>query len=52
MVSDREIDLIRARAAGVHTIHYLCKEVPQAMECDWRFSDDSDLAKALENACI
>lgn len=47
MVGDREIDLASARAAGVYSIHYLCKDVPQELQCDWRFSDYADMAAKL-----
>ena len=47
MVGDREIDLLSGRAAGIYGIHYLCKDVPQDLECHWRFSDFSQLAAAL-----
>lgn len=47
MVGDREIDLASARAAGVYSIHYLCKTVPQNLQCHWRFSDFSHMAAAL-----
>ncbi len=49
MVGDREIDLASARAAGIYSIHYLCKNVPQALQCDWRFSDYATMAAKLEN---
>lgn len=48
MVGDREIDLASGRAAGVKSIHYLCKDVPQALECDWRFSDYAEMAQLLK----
>lgn len=49
MVGDREIDLQSGRAAGVRCIHYLCKAVPQALACDWRFSDYAALADTLKS---
>lgn len=49
MVGDREIDLASARAAGIHSVHYLCKDVPQGLECDWCFADYAALAAKLEN---
>lgn len=49
MVGDREIDLASGRAAGVRCIHYLCKDVPQELACDWRFSDYAAMAAKLEN---
>lgn len=49
MVGDREIDLASGRAAGVRCIHYLCKNVPQELACDWRFSDYAAMAAKLEN---
>ena len=49
MVGDREIDLISARAAGVHCIHYLCKAVPQELNCHWRFSDYAEMAAKLKD---
>lgn len=48
MVGDREIDLLSGRAAGICGIHYLCKDVPQQLQCHWRFSDFADLAAALK----
>ena len=48
MVGDREIDLASGRAAGVKSIHYLCKDVPQTLECDWRFSDYAEMAQLLK----
>ena len=47
MVGDREIDLASARSAGVCGIHYLCKDVPQDLQCHWRFSDYADMAASL-----
>jgi HAD superfamily hydrolase (TIGR01509 family) len=47
MVGDREIDLGSGRAAGVYSIHYLCKDVPQDLQCDWRFSDYEVMAARL-----
>ena len=47
MVGDREIDLASARAAGIHSVHYLCKSVPQDLQCHWRFSDFSQMADIL-----
>ena len=47
MVGDREIDLASARAAGIYSVHYLCKNVPQELQCHWRFSDFAQMAKAL-----
>ena len=47
MVGDREIDLASARAAGIYSIHYLCKDVPQDLQCHWRFSDFSQMADIL-----
>lgn len=49
MVGDREIDLISARAAGVYCIHYLCKAVPQELDCHWRFSDYAEMATKLKS---
>lgn len=49
MVGDREIDLASGRAAGVRCIHYLCKDVPQELACDWRFSDYAVMADKLKN---
>lgn len=47
MVGDREIDLVSARAAGIHSVHYLCKAVPQDLQCSWRFGDYAAMAAAL-----
>ena len=47
MVGDREIDLLSGRNAGVYCIHYLCKDVPQTLQCHWQFSNFADLAAAL-----
>lgn len=47
MVGDREIDLASARAAGIYSVHYLCKNVPQELQCHWCFSDFAQMAKAL-----
>ena len=49
MVGDREIDLASGRAAGVRCIHYLCKDVPQALECDWQLWDYADMAATLKS---
>jgi len=49
MVGDREIDLASGRAAGFRCIHYLCKDVPQELACDWCFSDYAAMAAKLEN---
>lgn len=49
MVGDREIDLASGRAAGVRCIHYLCKDVPQELQCDWRFSDYAAMAATLKS---
>ena len=49
MVGDREIDLMSARAAGVYCIHYLCKAVPQELDCHWRFSDYAEMAAKLKS---
>ena len=49
MVGDREIDLASARAAGIYTIHYLCKAVPQELRCHWRFADYADMSDQLKN---
>ena len=49
MVGDREIDLASGRAAGVRCIHYLCKDVPQELQCDWRFSDYAAMAAILKS---
>lgn len=48
MVGDREIDLASGRAAGVRCIHYLCKDVPQELQCNWRFSDYAAMAAILK----
>ena len=47
MVGDREIDLASARAASIYSVHYLCKNVPQELQCHWRFSDFALMANAL-----
>lgn len=49
MVGDREIDLASGRAAGVRCIHYLCKNVPQELECDWRVWDYADMTTILKS---
>ena len=49
MVGDREIDLASGRAAGVRCIHYLCKDVPQELQCHWRFSDYAAMAAILKS---
>ena len=49
MVGDREIDLISARAAGIYGIHYLCKAVPQELNCHWCFSDYAEMAAKLKS---
>ena len=49
MVGDREIDLASGRSAGVWGIHYLCKTVPQTLQCHWRFSDYAQMAKLLKD---
>lgn len=49
MVGDREIDLASGRAAGVRCIHYLCKDVPQELQCHWRFSDYAAMAATLKS---
>ena len=49
MVGDREIDLASGRAAGIYSVHYLCKDVPQELACDWRFSDYAAMAAKLES---
>ena len=49
MVGDREIDLASGRAAGVRSIHYLCKDVPQELECDWQVWDYANMAAILKN---
>ena len=48
MVGDREIDLASGRSAGVWGIHYLCKTVPQTLQCHWRFSDYAQMAELLK----
>ena len=47
MVGDRKIDLQSARSAGVYSVHYLCKDVPQDLQCHWRFSDFASMADAI-----
>ena len=47
MVGDREIDLASGRAAGIYGIHYVCKDVPQLLQCHWRFTDYADMAEKL-----
>ena len=49
MVGDREIDLASGRAAGVYGIHYLCKDVPQDLQCDWRVWDYAEMAANLKS---
>ena len=48
MVGDRELYHISAQVAGIHCIHYLCKDVPQNLQCHWRFADYADLAAAIK----
>lgn len=49
MVGDREIDLASGRAAGIYGVHYVCKDVPQPLQCHWRFTDYADMAEKLTN---
>lgn len=48
MIGDREIDLGSGRNAGARAIHLVCKEVPQALECDWRVEDFDSMLKMLK----
>ena len=47
MIGDRALDLISGKNAGIRTIHYLCKSIPQNLDCDWRFDNFKDFTKAL-----
>ena len=50
MVGDRQIDLDSGIAAGVKTVHYRCKAVPQTLPCDWYFEDFGEMARCLSQA--
>ena len=47
MVGDRQIDLDSGVAAGVKTVHFRCKAVPQELVCDWYYDDFGVMAKSL-----
>lgn len=47
MVGDRQIDLDSGIAAGVKTVHYRCKAVPQELKCNWHFDDFLVMAQSL-----
>ena len=47
MVGDRQIDLDSGVAAGVKTVHFRCKAVPQELPCDWHFEDFGAMAQSL-----
>ncbi len=47
MIGDRELDLASGKNAGIRTVHYICKTIPQTFDCAWRFDDFADFTKAL-----
>ena len=49
MIGDRELDLASGKNAGIRTVHYICKTIPQTLSCDWRYENFADFAKALTN---
>lgn len=49
MIGDRELDLASGKNADIHTMHYICKVIPQTFDCDWRIESFRELAELLRD---
>ena len=49
MIGDRELDLASGKNAGIRTMHYICKVIPQTFDCDWRIESFEELASLLRD---
>ena len=47
MVGDRECDLGSGRNAGIGAVHYVCKDVPEDLVCNWRINHFSEMLALL-----
>ena len=49
MIGDRELDLASGENAGIRTVHYICKMIPQTFDCDWRIESFAELRDLLRD---
>ena len=49
MIGDRELDLASGKNAGIGTMHYVCKVIPQTLDCDLRIESFAELTNLLQD---
>ena len=47
MVGDRECDLSSGKNAGIGSVHFVCRMVPEDLECDWRVDSFAQMLTML-----